>query len=91
VRGAWRPKERGNLVGDPWCPIEWADPTVELIAEQRAEYTLWWHALANLADELRNLTEHVAEAPHRDAMPGLKKCPFHAYFPYASKNIVANC
>jgi hypothetical protein len=90
-RAQWRAKEQGNLVGEPRCPIEWLDPTVELIAEQRAEYTLWWHALANLAADLRNLTEHIAEAPHKDPMPWLKKCPFHAHFPTASKNIVANC
>jgi hypothetical protein len=90
VQAGWRPKERGNLTGDPWCPIEWCEPMVETIAEQRAEYTLWWHALANLAADLSKLTEHAVYGPTRDAQPWLKKCPFHTYFPATSKYIAAN-
>jgi hypothetical protein len=86
----WRPKEKGNLVGEPWCPIEWRDPMVELIADQRAEYVIWWNALADLASRLCGLTDYVLTGPAREARPWLRKCPFRAHFPAASRNIEAN-
>lgn len=46
---------RNDFVGAPRCPIEWLDPRPEKLAEQRAEYTLWWRSLALLADQINAL------------------------------------
>lgn len=49
--GRWR----NDFVGAPRCPLAWENPTIKEIAEQRAEYTLWWRSAALLADQLNQL------------------------------------
>lgn len=58
---AWREKERGAFAGAPRCPIWWDDPTIETVALQRAEYTIWWRGMTLLAKEVAGkLRDHVA-------------------------------
>jgi hypothetical protein len=65
----WRPSE---CVGSPRSPLEWSEPRLEKIAEQRAEYTIWWSALAELANQLRGrLRDHNVTPPGRSATPWL--------------------
>jgi hypothetical protein len=63
------------FVGEPRCRLIWCDPTVEEIAEQRAEYTIWWRALAIFVDRLnalpvdKGLRDFAPCRPKRSAAP----------------------
>lgn len=65
-----------GLYGEPRCPITWGDPKIKTVAEQRAEYTIWWRALTMLASQLAGkLKEHEAAPLDCAAMPWLAPPP----------------
>jgi hypothetical protein len=47
--------------GEPRSPLSWDNPSIECVAKERAEYSLWWHALMLLQSQLvGKLKEHEA-------------------------------
>jgi hypothetical protein len=62
--------------GEPRCPIEWGEPKIKTVADQRAEYTIWWRALNMLAGQLAGkLKERVAAPLDCSATPWLQPPP----------------
>jgi hypothetical protein len=61
---------RNDYVGSPRCPLEWGNPTIEDVAEERAEYAIWRRGLALLAKQLtRELANHIALPPAAEINP----------------------
>jgi hypothetical protein len=72
----WEAKRPNACYGEPRCPISWEDPTIRLIAEQRAEYTIWWHMMAVLQGRLAGrLSEYEAEPLECSPSPWLAPLP----------------
>lgn len=66
----WSPKRPSSFYGEPRCPLSWEDPTIQTVAKQRAEYTIWWRALALLQRQLSGLLrDHEALPPGVPAEP----------------------
>jgi hypothetical protein len=56
--------------GQPRSPLSWDDPSIICVAKERAEYTLWWHALMFLRSQLAGkLKEHGATPLTASATP----------------------
>jgi hypothetical protein len=59
----WEAKRPDAWYGEPRCPISWEDPTIRLIAEQRAEYTIWWRMMGVLQGRLAGRLSEYEAAP----------------------------
>jgi hypothetical protein len=57
----WNPRRSEATYGNPRSVISWEDRTPRVMAEQRAEYTIWWRSLMLLQSQLAGrLRDHEA-------------------------------
>jgi hypothetical protein len=49
--------------GEPRSPLSWNDPSIVCVAKERAEYTLWWHALMLLRSLLAGKLKEYEATP----------------------------
>jgi hypothetical protein len=59
----WTEIKPAAFYGMPRSPITWSDPTIKVVAEQRAEYTIWWRALTMLQGQLAGRLKEYEAAP----------------------------
>jgi hypothetical protein len=66
----WSSERPSSFYGEPRCPLSWEEPTIQTVAKQRVEYTIWWRALVMLQLRLSDrLRDHAALQPDVPAEP----------------------